>query len=200
MLVKICGIKTLADAQTAIEAGADFLGFNFVPTSKRLVSAETAREIILGLGNTKPRLVGIFQNESKDRVNNMAKTLGLDYVQLHGEETPDYCVHMTKPVIKVFSVDADFDIDAIASELRKYRVDFYMLDRKNREGEVLNREKVTNLAKSFPIILAGGLTPENAHAIIQASGHIIGVDVAGGVETDGVKDAQKIKAFIAQIK
>lgn len=200
MLVNICGIKTLQAAKAATEAGADFLGLNFVPTSKRFIAEETAKEIIAGLGTNLPKLVGVFQNQPVEFVNRMAETLGLDYIQLHGEESPEYCAQMQKPVIKAFGLDSDFDVETTTQELRRYEVDFYMLDRKGRAGELLNGEKVAQLAEKFPIILAGGLTPENVKAAVAASGPIKAVDVAGGVETNGEKDPQKVREFIRAIR
>lgn len=216
MLVKICGVKNIIDAKAATKAGADFLGLNFVPTSKRLISVEAAKEIIEGLGNQKPKLVGVFQNQPVEYVNDVSKKLGLDYVQLHGDESPEYCAQMATPVIKAFGLDADFDVEETADKLRKYKVEFIILDRKKREvterergntktstpnvGNTLNSQKVAELAKNFPIILAGGLTPENVREAVNASGDIKAVDVAGGVETEGNKDPQKIKAFIVEVK
>ena len=198
MLVKICGIKTLSVAQTATNAGADFLGLNFIPTSKRCITEEVAREIIVGLRPVahSVRFTGVFQNQPLEFVNKTAESLGLDFVQLHGEESSEYCAQIKRPIIKAFSLDSDFDVEATTTELRKYKVAFYMLDRAGRKGELLNFQKISELAKEFPIILAGGLTPKNVKAVIAASGSIKGVDVAGGVETNGEKDSQKIQAFI----
>jgi len=200
MLVKICGIKTLSDAQTATSAGADFLGFNFVPTSRRCISEETAEDIIAGLGDKRPKLVGVFQNQPAEFVNALATKLGFDFIQLHGEESPEYCAEIRTPVIKAFGLDSDFNTEEVFKRLSGYRVAFYMLDRKGRTGELLNSQKVAELAKKFPIILAGGLTPENVRATITSAGTIQTVDVAVGVERDGEKDAEKIKKFVNEAR
>lgn len=200
MLVKICGIKTLSSALAATEASANFLGFNFVPTSKRYITEETAREIIAGLTGTYPKLVGVFQDQSLALVNEMAQRLDLDFVQLHGSESAEYCAFINRPVIKVFSLDSDFDAQAVMKEMEPYRAHYFMLDRKNREGELLDSKKVAVVAEEFSVILAGGLTPENVRGAVEASGCIEGVDVAGGVETDGEKDPHKIQDFIKAAK
>jgi|SRR3989344_536726 len=200
MLVKICGIKTLSAAKAATSAGADFLGLNFVPTSKRVITEQTAKEIIAGLGAKRPKLVGVFQDQPLKFVNETAEALGLDFVQLHGDESPEYCSQIKTPIIKAFGLDSDFDVEAVAQELRRYKVSYYMLDRKGREGDILNGEKVAKLAEKFPIILAGGLTPENVCAAVSASGPIKAVDVAGGVETNGEKDSQKVQKFIEIVR
>jgi len=208
MLVKICGIKTLEAATAATESGADFLGLNFVPSSKRCISVETAREIITGLrfeprkaeDGHGARLVGVFQDQPLEFVNKTADELGLDFVQLHGSESPEYCAQIKMPIIKAYGLDSDFDIAKVTEEMSKYRVTYYLLDRNGREGESLNAKKVAELAKKFPIILAGGLTPENVSTAIAVSGRIRVVDVAGGVETNGEKDPQKIRRFISSAK
>ena len=200
MLIKICGIKTLSSALAATSAGADFLGFNFVPTSERVITEEVAKEIIAGLSGAHPRIVGVFQNQPLNYVNDVADRLDLDFVQLHGDETAEYCAFINRPVIKVFSVDAGFDAQAVMKQMEPYRAHYFMLDRKNRTGEILKGEKVTEVAKEFSIILAGGLTPENVKGAAAHSGDISVVDVAGGVETNGEKDAEKIKKFVVEAR
>lgn len=198
MLIKICGIKTLESAKAATSAGADFLGLNFVPTSTRVVTEQTAKEIIGGLEAKRPKLVGVFQDQPVEFVNGIAERLGLDYAQLHGEESPEYCARIKAPIIKAFGLDSNFDVQAVVQELHKYNVEYYMLDRKNRTGELLNGGKVAEIAREFPAILAGGLTPKNVRAAVAASGPIKAVDVAGGVEMSGEKDFEKIKEFIKE--
>ena len=137
MKVKICGIKTLSAAKAAISAGADFLGLNFVPTSKRCISEETAKEIIAELRGPRPvahkvRFTGVFQNQSLEFVNQTADRLDLDFVQLHGGESPEYCAFINRPVIKVFSVDADFDAQAVIKQMEPYPAHYFMLDRKKK--------------------------------------------------------------------
>ena len=227
--VKICGIKTLEAAQISINAGADFLGFNFVETSKRFIKPEIAREIIRSInaysssdpdligrvekfstrrvpyGNPSSsnniKTVGVFQDEKCDIVNKLINFLKLNFVQLHGAESPGY-TNLIKGagIIKTFSLDADFEVKETISNMRKYKVDYYLLDREIRgEGELLNPDKVRELAAVFPIILAGGLTVENVASMVQLARPQV-VDVAGGVETAGVKVKGKIIEFVRNTK
>lgn len=198
--VKICGIKTIEAAQAAFGAGADFLGFNFVPTSKRYIKPELAKKINIesGLAMTdRPKIVGIFQNEKIDVVNKLIEYLKLDFVQLHGNESPDYIDKIKdRGVIKTFSLPLDFDVAKTIEEMKNYKADYFLLDRKVQgEGEILNIDKVRELTSIFPIIFGGGLTVENVRKLVRVSKPQV-VDVAGGVETDGVKDLEKIKKFI----
>ena len=197
--VKICGIKSLDTALTAMNAGADYLGFNFVHTSKNYIKPEKAKEIIDRVRG-RVIVVGVFQDERVETVNQIAQDLGLDLVQLHGLETIGYCEKFEKPVIKAFLVPSDFDLKDTKTEIELYKVDFYMLDREKRGmGEILNPVKVKELASEFPIFLAGGLSPENAGSVLEVV-KPFAVDVSSGIETEGVKDNEKIKKFISIVK
>ncbi|OGG19850.1 hypothetical protein A3D03_00305 [Candidatus Gottesmanbacteria bacterium RIFCSPHIGHO2_02_FULL_40_13] len=238
--VKICGIQTLEAAQAASDAGADFLGFNFVRSSKRYIRLETAKEIIEELKmeyschceprakqsrpnvlkpngiaavrctsdlamTTNHRLqvktVGVFQNEKLDLANKLISYLKLDYVQLHGNESPEYIsLIQGTGIIKSFSLDADFDLEETMKKISKYKADYILLDRKKQgRGELLNLDKVSRLTKLFPIILAGGLYPENVSRVLSIA-KPYAVDVAGGVEVNGKKDKEKIVQFIKLAK
>lgn len=198
--VKICGIKTLEAAQASILAGVDFLGFNFVPTSKRYIDPVKAKTIIDKYCRSAVN-VGVFQDENLETVDKLINYLRLDFVQLHGTETPEYIDSIKNAgIIKTLSLDADFNIEGTKKKMKVYNVDYFLLDRKTQgEGELLNSDKARELASFFPIILAGGLTAENiseAVALIKPSV----VDVAGGVETNGIKDKEKIIQFIRNVK
>ncbi len=198
--VKICGIKTLDTALTAILAGTDYLGFNFVHTSKNYIKPERAKEII-DVVRGIVEVVGFFQNERLEKVQEISQNLGLDLVQLHGVEDNDYCQKIGKPVIKAFMVPSEFNEEKVEKEIEDIKVDFYMLDREKRGvGGILNPIKVKELVSSgFPIFLAGGLTSGN---ILEVLGivKLYAVDVSSGVETEGVKDNEKIKSFIEMVK
>jgi phosphoribosylanthranilate isomerase len=200
MFIKVCGIKNLESAKAAAKAGADFLGFNFVPSSRRCVTEGKAKEIIAALGEPRPRLVGVFEDQPIAFVNETAQRLDLDFVQLHGDESPEYCAFINRPVIKAFSVESDFDPGALMKTMAPYRAHYFMLDRKGRIGEPLNFKKVAVVAEEFSVMLAGGLTPENVREAVREAGRIDAVDVAGGVETNGEKDPHKIQAFIRKAK
>ena len=197
--VKICGIKTFEAAQTAFDEGADFLGFNFVPNSKRFIKPELAKEMIKRLSNSTI-IVGVFMNEDSYKVNRLIDYLGLDFVQLHGNESPKYIESIKNAgIIKTFPLPAQFNIEKTIKNFKKYKVDYFLLDReKQGKGELLDPDKVHQLTAIFPIILAGGLTIENVADVVHSARPQV-VDVAGGVESNGKKDRLKIKKFINEI-
>ena len=199
--VKICGITSLDDALTAVEAGADALGFVFYSASPRHVFPAQAAEIICRLPPFV-QTVGLFVNEDQATVNSTADQCGLDVVQLHGEETPEYCTSIRRRIIKAFRVKDFTTLDS----LLPYKVAGYLLDAwspaaHGGTGKTFNWEIAAEAAKrGHRIILAGGLTPENiAESIRQV--HPYGVDVSSGVESaPGCKDPFKIRLFIERAK
>ena len=199
-LVKICGIRTFEAAHAAFYSGADFLGFNFIPTSKRYISYNKAKEIIGELPK-EVKVVGVFQNESIENIKKTIDILKLDFIQLHGEEPSSYRqLTQYAGVIKTFALESDFDLPKTISEMEKYDVDYFLVDRKYQgRGEPLDPERVRGLTSFFKIILAGGLTPENVSEAIRIAQPKV-VDVASGVETDGEQDMDKIKEFIRKAK
>ncbi len=199
--VKICGIKTLEAAKISITAGADFLGFNFVPTSKRYIKPEQAKKISDRFGLNNIRLVGVFQDEKSEVINKLIDYLKLDLVQLHGDESPEYLGSIKNAkIIKTLSLPANFDVKKIIKIMRNYKADYFLLDREVQgKGEMLNLEKVHQLTSLFPIILAGGLTASNVGNIVRLT-KPYAVDVAAGVETNGIKDKEKIINFTKAVK
>jgi len=197
--VKICGIRSMEQAEEAITAGADFLGFNFVPTSKRIITPVKAQEITKKFKG-KAILVGVFQDQSFDEVESIANTLSLDCVQLHGIEDKDFCRRLGLPIIKAFGHEEDFDLTKASRDMEHFNVSYYMVDRHKRgEGEMISLEKAAELATAFPLFFAGGLTPENVSHVVT-NVRPFAVDVAGGIETDGMVDISKIKQFIKNAK
>lgn len=198
--VKICGIKTSEAAQTAFDAGADFLGFNFVQDSKRYIEPAEAKKIIDKLPKMIKK-VGVFINDDINKINQLVGYLKLDFIQLHGSESPEYTASIGGVrKIKTFPLDADFGVGKTIKKMKTYKTDYFLLDReKQGEGELLNPAKVKKLTAVFPIILAGGLTAENVAGAVKLTKPMV-VDVAGGVETDGVKDTAKIIRFIKNAK
>lgn len=183
-------------AQTAKEAGADYLGFVFAP-SRRQVDPKISREII----NAVPGIgkVGVFVNEDIKIVQQIADRCGLDYVQLCGDESPAYCQAVGYPVIKVAKVPPH----GIVPDMKEYRVAWLLLDTyqpgsHGGTGKTFDWHTAGQCIASgmpAPVIVAGGLQADNVgEAIRQARPQ--GVDVSGGVETDGKKDIAKIAAFI----
>jgi phosphoribosylanthranilate isomerase len=200
--IKICGITNLEDALLAAALGADALGFIFYPPSPRSVAPEAAREIIAQLPPFVST-VGVFVDEDAAAVRDLAVRMGLDWVQLHGRETPEYCRSLARRVIKGFRIR---DAGSLA-DLADYRgaaqallVDTYKQGQVGGTGETFDWRLAQEAKKYGPIILAGGLTPDNvaqAVAIAQPAA----VDVASGVEAAaGKKDPEKLRAFFAMIR
>lgn len=198
MKVKICGLKSVNVALQAVEEGADALGFVFAP-SKRQVTVEQAREIINVLPETIWK-VGVFVNESLDKINEIVEIAGITHIQLHGEEIPADFLSISRPIIKSLSIRTDEDI----KKLQSISADYILLDSppglyQGGNGTRFNWELAANIEKNEQIILAGGLTPGNVKAAIDTVQPFM-VDVSSGVETDGEKDLNKIRAFIEAAK
>jgi phosphoribosylanthranilate isomerase len=199
--VKICGITSLEDALTSIEAGADAVGFVFYPLSPRHIFPEQAADIIRCLPSFV-QTVGLFVNEEQSVVNTTADQCGLDIVQLHGEETPEYCEYVRRRVIKAFRVKDITTLDSLV----QYHVSGYLLDAWSPlalggTGKTFNWEIAAEAAnRGHRVILAGGLTPDNvAEAVRLVTPYA--VDVSSGVEcSPGRKDADKIRTFIIQAR
>lgn len=198
MKVKICGITTIDVAKSVAHAGADFIGFVFAP-SKRQITPTLASEIAATIPQDIKK-VGVFVNESKERICNIAQKVGLDYIQLHGEETASFAASLPYPIIKAFS------IDKITNELLKnYPCDYLLIDSppttyQGGSGLTFNWDTLKNYDIPYEkLILAGGLS---IHNITEAKRNIpaAGVDVSSGVETSGKKDEEKIKQFITLTK
>lgn len=198
--VKICGITNLEDALLAAQAGADALGFVFHDQSPRSVFPEQAAEIIRAIPPFI-QAVGLFVNADMDFVNKMADLCRLDIVQLHGDETPEYCATVRRRVIKAFRVKDVTSLDL----MRRYRVAGYLLDAWSPKayggtGITFNWEMAQAAEKYGPVILAGGLTPDNVRQAVR-SVNPYGVDVSSGVEAEsGKKDPEKMREFIRRAK
>ena len=199
--VKICGITSLEDALTAVDAGADALGFVFYPQSPRHINPEQAADIIRKLPPFV-QTVGLFVDEELSIVNATADQCGLDVIQLHGEESPEYCDSVRRRVIKAFRVK---DITTLDS-LLPYHVSGCLLDAwtpaaHGGTGQTFNWEIAAEAVKrGHRIVLAGGLTPDNVAEAVRRV-NPFAVDVSSGVESSpGRKDADKIKKFIIQAR
>ncbi|WP_068676273.1 phosphoribosylanthranilate isomerase [Oceanobacillus sp. Castelsardo] len=198
MLVKICGIQTKTAAEVAVKSGADFIGFVFAK-SKRKIEPEAAATIAESIPDYVKK-VGVFVNESIDRMIEIAEIVGLDYIQLHGDETADIARKLPYKVIKAFAVEPK-NIFTISD----YPCDFYLLDSpkgkyRGGNGKTFNWKLIHQLTiDSSKVLVAGGLSSENVQEAITLV-NPAGVDVSSGVETDGVKDYKKIKQFIQLVK
>jgi len=208
--IKICGIKTLKDARAAIEAGADYLGFNFYPRSVRFIERQACAEITSVLKKEHPHvnLVGVFVNSSFTAVQDILNACSLHLAQLHGDETPEMVASFEGKAFKAirWSTDSETDSRTITDFVRTRRgvgpallVDAAVKGLYGGSGVTADWNGAAELAKQYPLLLAGGLTPENvADAIRQVRPW--GVDVASGVESaPGEKDSGKMKAFVKAI-
>lgn len=218
--VKICGIRTLADAQVAAQAGADFIGLVFVPGRRRRLEVNEALKLVEGLKNGPggtPQVVGLFADQPLEEVNHTIETCGLDMAQLCGTESLDYCRDTKSEVIKVVHIpqspsspapaSSSASEEELAQRMKAYRDGgcLVTLDRlveglQGGTGESFDWSIAAALAgtgNSF--ILAGGLSPENIGEAITTVGPW-GVDVSSGVETNGDKDHRKITQFISIAK
>ena len=199
--VKICGITNLADAQAAIAAGADALGFNFYEGSPRHISLKAAAEISKQLPPFVMR-AGVFVNADEDLVARAIAECGLSLLQFHGDELPEFCTQFGLMSMKAFRIR---DVESL-KEIPNYQTDAYLLDAYSPEarggtGEKFNWDLEIEAQKfGKPIFLAGGLTPENVAEAVRKV-RPFGVDVSSGVESSpGKKDHAKIQAFITAVR
>jgi phosphoribosylanthranilate isomerase len=204
--IKICGITNEKDALWAVNMGADYIGFNFYKNSPRKISPELAAQIIEKLPPfTQP--VGVFVNEEMKKVKRIAEKCRLNLVQVHGEETPEYCreLQAQSPKLKIIKAFRIRNKESLEG-MEIYTVDYYLLDSyvpgvEGGTGEIFNWDLAVE-AKQFgkPIFLAGGLTPDN---VVQAIEKVkpYGVDVASGVEkTPRRKDYDLMREFINRVR
>lgn len=199
--IKICGITREGDALDAVRAGADALGFLFYPKSKRRVSPERARDIIWAL----PPLisaVGVFANEGTEEIAAVRETCGLDAVQLHGEETPEFCRSLPGKTIKAFRLrNAETLSAAHAFCTGAWLFDGYSPNQRGGAGLPFNWEWIRQAAPlPRPFIVAGGLTPGNVGNCIKTV-RPYAVDVSSGVEEEpGKKNADKMRDFVDAVR
>lgn len=198
--VKVCGMTSARDALYAVECGADAVGFIFYKKSPRAVTVKEVKAITAELPPFVQK-VGVFVNESAEKIERTAGSCGLDVVQLHGDESPAFCRGIAGKVVKAIRVK---DAGSLKN-LSRYRVDAFLLDAfKEGEwggtGERFNWSLVKQARKYGPVILAGGLNPGNvADAIRHCRPY--GVDVCSGVETrPGKKNLKKMREFIEAVR
>ncbi len=197
--VKICGVTTLDDALACVDAGADAIGFNFWPRSKRHVAVDVAGAIAKRLP-PNVRTVGVFVDPTEEEVNRAFAAGAIDLAQLHGDEPPDFCARFAGRYIKAVRLRDAASLQTLA----QYACDLMLVDADSEHYGVSGRRADVQLAAQAAaqrrVILAGGLTPENVAAAVAAV-RPFGVDVAGGVEREpGVKDWMKVAAFVKAAK
>jgi len=198
--VKICGITNFEDAKAAVDLGANIIGFNFYPKSPRYISPEAAADIVYKL----PAFVdtaAIFVNESEQKIKDTLEICPLNWIQLHGDETPEFCHSLTLlnvKTMKAIRVKDKSDID----KADEYLTDAVLLDAYHPEkyggtGITFDWNIVGNLNKR--VFLAGGINPDNARAAVELG--VYGIDICSGVEASpGKKDHEKMKLLLENIK
>jgi phosphoribosylanthranilate isomerase len=201
--VKICGITSAADAQAAIEAGANLLGFNFYENSPRHIAEDQAAEIRSRLPK-KIKAVGIFVNRRPADVIALRSSLELDAVQLHGDESPEAVAEIAPvvPVIKAFRVEPEFPLTTLDKYARAFAFlfDAAHTDQYGGTGRTTDWDVARSASSSHRIILAGGLKVENVAAAVRIV-RPYGIDVASGVETSpGKKDHGLLREFIQEVR
>jgi phosphoribosylanthranilate isomerase len=208
--IKICGIGDENHALAAVEAGADFIGLVFAP-SKRQVTPIKACEIASAVKKSSDvtKVVGVFVNAPASQVNEIADFCALDWVQLSGDESWEYCREIVEPVIKAIRIgqqspeEVCAELSAGVKLLPAQRfitlLDSQVEGKYGGTGESFNWNLAQQVAKWFPIIIAGGLDPKNVARLIETV-RPWGVDVSSGVETGGVKDIAKIRRFVEEVR
>lgn len=200
--IKVCGITCKEDARAAVAAGADGLGFIFVKQSPRLVDPDIVRAIT---GELPPFVnsIGVFYDEEIEVVEEIINYCHLTLVQLHGSESPEYCRSVSRPVIKSFSVHPETESQELAtySEVASgFLLDTYHKDMAGGTGKVFDWKLVEQIQPPGPVILAGGLNPENVGDAIRLV-KPFAVDVNSGVEYQpGRKDTDKLKSFADEVR
>lgn len=199
MLIKICGITRMEDAECAVACGAGAIGFIFWRDSPRFVDPARARAIASALPPFVTA-VGVFVNQTAGEVNDIAACVGLGVVQLHGDESVEFAAALQRPVVKAMTLTATTD----ATIDRWPRSAMLLLDahdpvRRGGTGTTIDWPRAAAIAARRPIMLAGGLTPGNAARAVECV-RPFGIDVSSGVESaPGVKDPVKLRALFATI-
>ena len=198
--IKICGLTRTEDIEMVNEFLPDYIGFVFAK-SRRQVSAEQAKEL---KNKLRPAIkaVGVFVNEKPENIAEIANQGIIDLIQIHGDEDAAYCAQLRKltqaPIIKVVRVEHEDDLAGI----EEFDCDYYLFDTLSSKeyggtGKAFDHSLLHNKEIKKPFFVAGGLNQDNVAAVIEVI-KPFGVDTSGGVETDGIKDVNKIKEFTKQ--
>ena len=204
--VKICGITRTQDIKSVVDAGADAIGFVFFPLSPRNVSVELAQELVKYVP-AYVQTVGLFVNASSDEILEVLKIVSLDVIQFHGDETPEQCQKIAKLTgrrwYKAIQVKPDLDVISTIKQYQQVGASAMLLDAwhpelKGGTGHSFDWSQFPQL--DIPLILAGGLKPENIENAIKTT-KAYAVDVSGGVESaKGIKDQQLIEQFMQGVQ
>ncbi|HSW57642.1 MAG TPA: phosphoribosylanthranilate isomerase [Dehalococcoidales bacterium] len=209
--IKICGITEAEQALAAAEGGADYLGLVFA-RSPRQINPQRAVSIVHAVSNTveKPQVVGVFVNLPASDINFIAESCRLDWVQLSGDESWEFCLQINKPVIRAIHVFYNTKAEFILNEIKTGFTYLppenlkILLDSRTKEafggtGKTFDWKLAREVSARYPVFVGGGLNPENVAQMVKDV-QPWGVDVSTGVETKGKKDIEKIKQFIRKVK
>jgi phosphoribosylanthranilate isomerase len=212
MKVKICGIRTFQDAMMVIESGVDIIGFNFYPQSPRYISPGDCMRLVVKLETAlreeiaRVTIMGVFVNSEQNNIHAIFRDCHLDMIQLSGDEPPEVLEMLGERSFKVLRPTS---LEQFADEVARYpqrtmapawMIDTYKAGQYGGTGQKADWQLMRQIAQQAPILLAGGLTPENVAEAIQLISPW-GVDVASGVESaPGVKDPVKVKDFIQAVR
>ncbi|MDP3912373.1 MAG: phosphoribosylanthranilate isomerase [Bacteroidota bacterium] len=206
MKIKVCGMRDPENISGVVAALPDYLGFIFYPKSKRFVGLEPSPEMLAEIPDSVKK-VGVFVDESPEEVFEISKNWKLDVVQLHGQETPEYCLQIRNSgiiVFKAFPVDESFDFET----LRNYSgvCDYFLFDTKGNlpggTGQKFNWQLLESYKLDVPFFLSGGIGPDDLNTIRDFSHpQLFGIDINSGFEiSPALKDVEKMKKFIAEIR
>ena len=194
--IKLCGLSRIEDIEAVNKLSPEYIGFVFAPKSKRYVTFEKAAKLKQQL-KENILSVGVFVDESPEKIADLLNENIIDIAQLHGHETEGYIQTLRtitdKPIIKAFKVKSDTDLNVIENST----ADYILLDSGAGTGSVFNWKLIQNIKR--PFFLAGGLSIENINEAIHML-HPYAVDVSSGIETDGFKDPVKMEAFTAAVR
>lgn len=220
-LVKICGVSDVKHARAAAALGADFIGMVFAPSSRQVTLGQAKRIskglgkgdsppigksepalIVAALDSQRPLLVGVFADQDSDTINAISDDVGLDLIQLSGSEPWEVCDQINRPIFKCMKVRRGETAEQLMVHVHEGAVvllDPYVQGTYGGTGTTLDWKMAAEIAQQTPTVLAGGLTPKNVGDAVRTV-HPWAVDVSSGVETEGVKDSDKIRAFIGAAK
>ena len=204
MKIKVCGLRDVENITSLYQVGIRMMGFIFYEKSKRYIDIEKRKALFEAIPSDVKK-VGVFVNETKEFVINTIKAYGLDYAQLHGEESPEYCesIKVRSKVIKAFRVDEEFNF----SSLEIYQdCDYLLFDAKGKErggnGIKYDWRLLENYKMETPFLLSGGIKPDDVDKILAFEhSKFVGIDINSGFEIEpGLKNIEKIKTFTSYLR
>ena len=201
--LKICGVKSVTEAKLLLDCGIDLIGLNFIPSSSRYISFETAQAIIAELEGSGVQITALFAGRPLEEVNDYGGRLKVHYVQLHGNEPAEYAKGINAKVIRAIGVESGRSAAELIEFINGFPADYFVLDRPRQgQGELIDAELAAEIIAAEPdkIFLAGGLSPDNL-AVRLAQTNPYGIDIAGGVrdDDDGL-DIAKVKRCVQIIR